>query len=164
MRLRLRACASPASPISCLGSPARTILARLAPRVIAAVRFLDLDHFCAQFVHEFERPVNIPVPEVPFQAFECLFEVGAQLRLVVRSDAFGHLTHDGQPHPDVETRLAAVYRAAQDIKSRQSYGGSIWLPNWSALLAASEHDALVWGPPHPERQSHPSMKGRLCEG
>src|SRR5260221_12771105 len=40
-----------------------------------------------QIVHDLQRLVNISMPEIPFEAFEFFFDVGAQIRLVICIDA-----------------------------------------------------------------------------
>jgi hypothetical protein len=38
-----------------------------------------------QLIRDFQRPMDLPVPQVPFQAFEFFLEVGTQLWRVIRA-------------------------------------------------------------------------------
>ena len=54
-----------------------------------------------QLIADFQRPIDLAVPQVPLQVLQHFLQVGAQFRVSLDPHALGHSTHRGQSHGEV---------------------------------------------------------------
>ena len=55
-----------------------------------------------QFVEDLQGPIDLAVPQVPFEVLQHVLQVGAQRRLILPLHALGQPIHPGDPHREVE--------------------------------------------------------------
>jgi hypothetical protein len=82
--------------------------------------FLDVE-VGLQITHGLQGSKHLAVPQEPLQALQLRGEVGREVRFLNQADAFGHLSHDGEAHRDVEPEVAAAHdrRALRESRRRR---------------------------------------------